>query len=117
MANTTGQKFGGRQKGTPNRATQIIRAEFEQFITYASPKIIELWESLLKDNPREALNVIKDYAEFVLPKLARVENQDLDKNGDPTDQAALLEKDIKILKDAGLLDILQKNNKESENDK
>ncbi len=26
MANTTGKKFGGRQKGTPNRLTRELRA-------------------------------------------------------------------------------------------
>lgn len=68
-----GKKTGGREKGTPNRITSEIREEFKIFLHYASPKIQELWERLIEDNPKEALNVIKDYAEFVLPKLAREE--------------------------------------------
>lgn len=53
--------------------SEEIREEFKAFLEHASPKIVELWESLLIDNPKEALSVIKDYAEYVLPKLARTE--------------------------------------------
>ncbi len=32
MANTTGKKFGGRQKGTPNRLTRELRAVLKDLI-------------------------------------------------------------------------------------
>ena len=32
MANTTGKKFGGRQKGTPNRLTKELRAVLKDLI-------------------------------------------------------------------------------------
>ena len=76
-----GKKTGGRVKGTPNRVDNEIRENFATFLFYASPKIQELWETLLHENPKEALNVIKDYAEFVLPKLARTE-QDVNHSGE-----------------------------------
>ena len=53
--------------------TKETREHFATFLHYASPKIVELWDQLHKENPKDALNVIKDYAEFVLPKLARKE--------------------------------------------
>lgn len=68
----------GKPKGAKNKVSEEIRVEFKMFLHYASPKIIELWEKLLEDNPKEALSVIKDYAEFVLPKLARVEHKTSD---------------------------------------
>jgi hypothetical protein len=85
MANTTGKKFGGRQKGTKNRIDAEIREEFAIFLKYASPKITGLWEQLLEENPKEALNVIKDYAEFVLPKLQRTEQRFVDEDGEDRD--------------------------------
>lgn len=82
------KKTGGRKKGTPNRVNSEIRDNFATFLHYASPEIIELWDKLREESPRDALNAIKDYADFVLPKISRVEQQTLDKDGEPTDPAA-----------------------------
>ena len=85
MVNAIGDKTGGRSKGTPNKVTKDIRDDFATFLHYASPKIKELWETLLEDNPKEALAVVRDYAEFVLPKLARVDNRLVDEDGKDRD--------------------------------
>jgi len=81
MVDKLGNKSGGRKKGSKNRIDNEIREEFAIFLRYASPKIQGLWEQLIDENPKEALNVIKDYAEFVLPKLARTDIQHLDEDG------------------------------------
>lgn len=75
MVNTTGKKFGGRQKGTKNRIDEAIRAQFEFFVRSASDDIQELFAKLKEENPKQALDAIRDYAEFVLPKLQRVEQK------------------------------------------
>lgn len=75
----------GRPKGSKNRISQDIRLEFERFLMHATPQINALFDQLVQENPRDALNAIKDYTEFVLPKLQRVEVQDLDKDGEKTD--------------------------------
>lgn len=86
-----GNKTGGRSKGTGNRVTAETREHFASFLHYASPKIIELWDTLYTENPKEALSVIKDYAEFVLPKLARVEQRDVDKDGNDKETKIIIE--------------------------
>jgi hypothetical protein len=49
MANTTGKKYGGRQKGTPNRMTKELR-------------------SVLKDVLFEELGEIKEKLDMLEPK-------------------------------------------------
>lgn len=63
----------GRPKGSKNRADEAIRAQFEFFVRNASEDIQDLFQQLKAENPKQALDAIKDYAEFVLPKLARTE--------------------------------------------
>ena len=75
----------GRPRGSKNRADAVLRAQFEMFLTYASQDIKDLFDKIKDDNPKQALDAIKDFAEFVLPKLQRTENQNLDKEGNPAD--------------------------------
>ncbi|MDG1284504.1 MAG: hypothetical protein P8P34_01055 [Flavobacteriaceae bacterium] len=49
MANTTGNKYGGREKGTPNRITKELR-------------------SLLKDVMFEEIEVLQEHIEALKPK-------------------------------------------------
>lgn len=67
------KKTGGRKKGTENKVTREVREHFASFLHYASPQIQELWMKLAEENPKDALSAVKDFAEFVLPKLARTE--------------------------------------------
>ena len=46
MANTTGKKFGGRQKGTPNRLTKELRTILKDVLYNELDNIEELLESL-----------------------------------------------------------------------
>lgn len=94
MANTTGKKFGGRKRGTPNRVDAALRAQFEQFLYYASDDILDLFERLKAENPKQALDAIKDYAEFVLPKLARTEQRLVDKDGNDKEMKIIIERKV-----------------------
>ena len=49
MANTTGNKYGGREKGTPNRSTKELR-------------------SLLKDVMFEEIEVLQEHIDTLKPK-------------------------------------------------
>lgn len=73
MVDVNGNKTGGRKKGVKNRADAALRAQFEFFLTHASEDIVKLFDQLKAENPKQALDAIRDYAEFVLPKLARTE--------------------------------------------
>ena len=65
MANTTGKKFGGRTKGTPNRTT----SETKELIKDIVNKELEwLPKLLMKLEPNERINAIAKLLPYVLPK-------------------------------------------------
>jgi hypothetical protein len=55
MANTTGVKYGGRQKGTPNRLTKELRTILKEALHKELESIGELLEQL---EPKERLEVL-----------------------------------------------------------
>lgn len=66
MANTTGQKFGGRTKGTCNKTTTELREKFSLLIESNFDKLqqdIDLLE------PKDRIKTILEMAKFVLPTL------------------------------------------------
>jgi hypothetical protein len=70
MANNTGQKFGGRTKGTPNRTTTEIRQNFQLLIE----NNLETLESDLKElEPKDRIKAILELSKFVLPILRATE--------------------------------------------
>ena len=70
MANNTGQKFGGRTKGTPNRNTDEIRQNFQLLIE----NNLETLESDLKElEPKDRIKAILELSKFVLPILRATE--------------------------------------------
>jgi hypothetical protein len=65
MANTTGQKFGGRTKGTPNRTT----AETKQLLqSIVSKELDNLGAMLEQLEPLERINAISKLLPYILPK-------------------------------------------------
>lgn len=91
MANTTGKKWGGRTKGTPNVENKPIKEKFDQLLsTYSVEQMAEDLANI--ENPAERLKIIIGLAEFIIPKMARSEVS-VDSNvtpiimlpGEPTD--------------------------------
>lgn len=72
MANTTGQKFGGRKKGTTNRDTLIIREKFQSLV---EDNLKVLQADLDKLKPFERVKLIIELGKFVLPTLKAIEIQ------------------------------------------
>ena len=70
MANTTGKKFGGRKKGTPNKDTKALRERIEALLD-------DQWDQLLEDvkvlKPKDRINMVIRLLEYALPKLHRTE--------------------------------------------
>ena len=70
MANTTGRKFGGRKKGTPNKDTKALRERIEALLD-------DQWHQLLRDikqlKPKERVDMVIRLLEYALPKLHRSE--------------------------------------------
>ena len=73
MANTTGKKYGGRKKGTPNKVTKDIKNAFRQLIESNIDNLSEWLNSIAKENPEKAFDLILKLSEYVTPKLNRTE--------------------------------------------
>lgn len=68
-----GVKTGGRQKGTPNKATAEIRDAFSDLLSYSKDHMIEWIQKVAIENPEKALALCIQAAEYTIPKLARSE--------------------------------------------
>lgn len=69
MANTTGKKFGGRKKGTPNIMTSELRTILKNIILRRFEKVEELLDAL---EPKEQLEVIIKLMPYVFPKVSAI---------------------------------------------
>lgn len=73
----------GRPAGVPNKATTRFKDALNEMLENSSDKLIE-WLELI-DDPKDRFDILSKFAEYVHPKLARSEQQILDKNGEPSD--------------------------------
>ena len=69
MTNTTGNKYGGRQKGTPNWLTKELRTLLKNILYQELEEIQERLE-LLK--PKERLELLIKLMPYVLPKTTSI---------------------------------------------
>ena len=69
MANTTGNKYGGRKKGTPNRITKELRSLLKD-IMY--DEIDALQERLDALTPKERVELLIKLMPYALPKVISV---------------------------------------------
>jgi hypothetical protein len=74
MANTTGKKFGGRQKGTPNKLTKELRSVLKDVLY---EEIDSLPERLDELDTKDRLELLIKLMPFVFPKVQSV-SQSLD---------------------------------------
>jgi hypothetical protein len=79
MANTTGKKFGGRSKGTPNRTTAEMREMFKDLINDNFDKIRT---DLADLEPKERIRILLEMTKFVLPTLRATEIKETPKAND-----------------------------------
>lgn len=71
-------KTGGKQKGTPNKATRLAKEAFAAFVDGNSHRLLEWLEEI--ESPKDRFNCFMSVAEFHLPKLARTEHTGDEKN-------------------------------------
>ncbi|MDB4107035.1 hypothetical protein N9595_01010 [Bacteroidia bacterium] len=76
MANNTGIKYGGRQKGTANKATTRLREAFTDLLEGNMGRLQELLDKVAEKNPQKALELLLKLSEFALPKLRAIEVND-----------------------------------------
>ena len=95
MANTTGKKYGGRKKGTPNKETAALRERVGKLLD-------DNWDKIEKDleevTGKERLDIYTKLLEYALPKLSRVElEQDEEKERPVKDLSKLTEQELEFL--------------------
>ena len=69
MANNTGKKYGGRQKGTPNKLTKEIRTVLKDLIFEELDEIKEHLDSL---EPKQRIEIVIKLIPYVLPKVESI---------------------------------------------
>ena len=69
MANTTGNKFGGRTKGTPNKLTKELRTVLKNILYNEIEKIEEYLDVL---EPKEKIDTIIKLMPYILPKTSTI---------------------------------------------
>ena len=74
MANTTGKKFGGRQKGTPNKLTKELRSVLKDALYEEIDRLPERLDEL---DTKDRLELLVKLMPFVFPKVQAV-SQSLD---------------------------------------
>lgn len=79
----------GRPKGVPNKSTEAIKMVMAEFVGKNMDDMQGLFNEIRANNPQKAFDILLAAAEYVVPKLARTEQQALDKNGNPADQPAI----------------------------
>ena len=72
MANNTGKKYGGRQKGTPNRMTKELRSILKDILY---EEIEALQERLDALKPKEILELIIKLMPYALSKVTSVSHK------------------------------------------
>ena len=72
MANTSGNKYGGRQKGTPNRITKELRTLLKDILYQELEQVRERLELL---EPKERIEILIKLMPYVLPKTTSVSHK------------------------------------------
>ena len=75
MANTTGNKYGGREKGTPNKLTKEIRKILNDIVHKELEKVEENLNTL---EPKHRLEVLIKLMPYALPKVESISETDLE---------------------------------------
>ena len=78
MANTTGNKYGGRTKGTPNKITSELRRTLKHIV---DDELQILQNNIKELLPKERLELLIKLLPYVLPKVQTVNAKD----GEPID--------------------------------
>jgi hypothetical protein len=69
MANTTGNKYGGRQKGTPNRMTKELRSVLKDILFEELEEVQERFKLL---EPKERIELLIKLMPYALPKVTSI---------------------------------------------
>ena len=69
MANNTGKKYGGREKGTPNRMTKELRSVLKD-VLFEEIEALKIRLDTLK--PKERVELLIKLMPYALPKVTSI---------------------------------------------
>ena len=84
MANTTGKKYGGRKKGTPNKDTKELRQAIAAFTSKNMDRIQGLFDEVASDDPAKALELWLKTVSYSTPTLKAIEHSGEISEGKPS---------------------------------
>tara|TARA_B110000003_G_scaffold260498_1_gene281372 strand:- start:134 stop:373 length:240 start_codon:yes stop_codon:yes gene_type:complete len=70
--NTTGKKFGGRKKGTPNKMTKELRSTLKDVLFH---EIEEIEDRLDLLDPKDRLELLIKLMPYALPKVTSISHK------------------------------------------
>lgn len=85
MAKGGAREGAGRKPGTSNKDVALARQAIAQFVDNNTERLQGWLDQIAMESPEKAFNCVRDLIEYHVPKLARLESQALDKNGQPAD--------------------------------
>ena len=77
--NNTGKKFGGRQKGTPNKLTSRIKEEIGDIVNHTLMSI-----DIANLKPIEKIKLLQVLCQYIIPRLT-TQHLDIEKHEAPTE--------------------------------
>ena len=77
MANTTGQKFGGRTKGTPNKCTSKTKGLLSDVIEGEANRIQEALSEVFESDKKDYLLIMARLLPYVIPKATEAPTNEL----------------------------------------
>ena len=72
MANTTGKKFGGRKKNTPNKITSNLREWLEKLI---NKNRLQIERDIKALSPKDRLQVLEKFMQYTIPRMKSIETK------------------------------------------
>lgn len=67
------KKMGGKKKGSQNKVTKDIKEAYRLLIESNIPNLTKWLETVAEKNPAQAIMIISELSEYVVPKLSRTD--------------------------------------------
>lgn len=74
------KKWGGKQKGTPNKVTAAGREAIAMFVDNNAHRLEGWLDKIAEKDPKQAFDCFQSVIEYHIPKLARTEGYQESKN-------------------------------------
>jgi len=81
----------GRAKGQENYTTKEFKEQLNNLLEWSAPKMRNWLEQIAEDSPEKAFDILSKFAEYIYPKLARTDIQNLDEHGKPSGTKVTIE--------------------------